>query len=778
MRTRDEIRNEILNNLTGIAWQKLRNSLLGNELISFGATVTEVNDAAYYTLLSNLAPDTADYIGLAVLAASVNECFDVVRPAQVILEAPANCKPFDLCLTIAGVTFYNTQYVVEHEQCTLYAGSIQEQSIFLRKSEPNVYQLNGYKYIKLPSETIIDSIEVKAGEFNVPLSDKEGRISSIKLWRDEETNLNASILGWISDEFKFKYLLGYSELPSIDAGTLTWPTGSQSWKGKVYEGSKEIEVARNSLIEKISQGSAISTKEQIIQAVNQFPQVKDCNPELLQVGEIKVWIKPSQENLKYDAISKYLSIYGEMAVKWSAEEGYPTLITARLSELSSLTAEQKAEVKDKLLERAEDIKFTTVVTPAWLLAATPDYNTSVSVELITDTQLSVRTGQKLPAIPVEGSIRIILEGSEVGWDNRGYIRGYVGVYKPTKADLNVAKIGELFVVPHLSDRSTLLIKQGRDCAKILSSMWNAYEAQVITTNDSYALLQYPEGFQIFGIDTKFTAEGQNSLIRDPDQAVLQETPQTGFIDQGSETISFERILVGKDIFTIEEDALSEVVLSRYRLAPDNTEYYLYGSKQSTKKQGKIRSILNLDGRVLVFVGDSCFSYQEAQNPELLFVDTDLLDQALKHEPSDNKEYVAVAAKGKSIEILVRELVDVEKKVYKYNLYTCDAGVQGTARLVFRPLTSVKQQEFPEAVDCLGFGIYRGESAVYNSKAEPLWTLDGHLNMLEVAGVVDYQRATVSISVPQFDDAIIRCSSTELKQVEASNYPVIESVIWK
>lgn len=779
MKTREEIKQEVLDNLTGIAWQKLRSSLLGRELITFGAVVTELNDIAYDTLLKNLNPDQADYTGLAVLAASTNGCYDYTKPTQVVVTAPETCKPFDLCLTIGAIKFYNTQFVPKGDVCVLSAGTIKTATILLREDTEFTYTTNGHKYKKLPKEAQFKSVQLITDTGSrLQAFDEAGNPASVKLWRDEEKNLNVSVLDWgQNSSITITYLLGTAQLPATNKGQLSYLDTVEPWEGQVFEGSETIESARNSYLQMNSEQSAISTKEQIIQAVNEFPQVVDCNPVLNSTGSITVWVKPSIPGTPLETISRYLSLKGEMAVLWKAKEGNPIEVAVVLEALELLSAEQKAEIKEIVSSTASSVRFTTTVTPAWLLSEIGKYNTKVAAYLQTEVTVNNQT-QKLPSIPNEGTIYIIQQGKQVAWDSRGVLRGFIGSYNPNDKDLEPVQIGEVFVVPQALQNCTNIFTKEGNLTQVSSAMWDAWNALKIDSSEGWYLLEFEQGYRLFVADAKYSENSDISLSRDPDQAILREEPESGFIqapekDGKFNTISPLRILVGSDIYALA-DSDGTSTLERYRLTPDSKTYYRDFNYPITADSGT-KLIFRVDSKVLAVVDDIWVVFSESgQQPMLKEIKEASLNQVYQAVGKDTDPTISIVGlqgNGQDFEVLT-------KKGEVFTLFKFKVQVRDSQNPYINVISTPKQVAFTEPVETIGFGLFKGESSVYNSQGKAFISKQVTSRSLGQIGVVDYQSATVSFSMEGFEGAVIQSKSSELRQVEQSNYPVIKEIRWQ
>ena len=128
----EEIYNSLVSKVSsqsGSSWSSLKDSMVGKELLWFGANIesdAEVLSDAVNGVVS-LARYSADQ--LISYAYTQDVPLDLSRPSSVKVGfrgfpggRAVVCAPFQLCLTIGTLSFYNIEYCRTDSEVTLYQG--------------------------------------------------------------------------------------------------------------------------------------------------------------------------------------------------------------------------------------------------------------------------------------------------------------------------------------------------------------------------------------------------------------------------------------------------------------------------------------------------------------------------------------------------------------------------------------------------------------------------------------------------------------------------------
>lgn len=126
MRAKSEIRTELESKLNDDIWKKLKTSLLGRELIAFGAEVISENENVKDTMLLQLNPETADKYGLYLLSQMNEIPITNKKPSAVVVEMSDNSKtfaPYELTYSVGNVHFTNIEYTMRGKTVSLLNGN-------------------------------------------------------------------------------------------------------------------------------------------------------------------------------------------------------------------------------------------------------------------------------------------------------------------------------------------------------------------------------------------------------------------------------------------------------------------------------------------------------------------------------------------------------------------------------------------------------------------------------------------------------------------------------
>lgn len=803
MNTRYEYEELIKQRLKGATWNRLKNSLLGKELISYAGVFAEIVGSQYTTFLNNLAPEIADYRGLSVIGYNQGVAYDILNPstAQVTLDVERDIKPYGASLVIGSLAYYNLSYLraKKNSQLTLHQG-VKKWSSFSQVGTNNgfgnyhlsgVYWMNNRKYIKLPEDTLYSSVRVYIEDLNGKVTPQllkktPGYQSKVSLFRDTDNTL--CVLLTTPEEYdsykdvKCYFLVGATSTPKADEngqveGEFSDGVSVKKVKAYVNQGSESLEEARLSLLNSLAINSSISTKDQIKTCVNTFPQVDDCEPELLAIGQINVWVKPKYTSSLED-VEDYLRLYGEMAVLWRVREGTPVQVSVQLISMdSSLTLEEKStlqvEVQDFI---ATNLKYNTVLSAAWLMQAVPDYISRVSVNLLVNQAIEDTTYLELPSIPVAGTIEIYKEDELVGWDLRGYIRGFVDSIKVTTLQ-GATLIGDVVVCNTTSKR--LIFYEGTVTA-VESGMWPLVRGSFFLVGEGFFYEISPsEGKDLirrYNIDVRFSTQS-NSLYKDPEQYVSYQLPSgdSSYIENTtSRLISDKSKVVVYDSYILqvidsqtEESKLELKVISADGLSLSDV------STDGAFLRGAGRKSL------LFFVGEEVL-WLSSLNGKLEAYQFNKETKGLSSVSLSEVENLFVGA----LQVTYKKqgtssiLTILSKDGAKYKTRTAYFSVVGVSSLYLRVSSSVTEHEYEvSSAELLSESLIRVGDKILNLNGQEVISI-GSNPLLGKAGLVDYSNRVVNLYTTVYDSSDIKYQTVDLDIKEKSKYPVVEEVLWK
>lgn len=483
MRTKSEIVKALTSRLNTSNWKRLVNSLLGKELIHYGAEVISSVEDIKDSLTLSLNPDTTNYSSLITLAKLNDVCVSNIMPSVIRIRITnlqtVTYEPFSLKFIQGRNVFTNIDYVSSDEDITLYQGVVKSaiSSSSLSSSDFNNFRFDvnvDYTISNIPSSetSIMSMIKIPGAH---PKSvwffkrSENGNISNIvpfnplrygpeyevyKL-RTLNDGTIAVLLGdgiWgkenydSGDEFQLLWLELTNNEFEAEGKVLYGNTELKNFTvlGSVVGSNDSVEYARATFKEEMLKYATIDSADQIKNFVNSYPYVLDsevytqnqsvtlaARSETVEstdsglmkfLTNVSVYIKPRdpKETSTYGEIEEILRLRGNMFVNYAVLRGTPVYVQFIIEREGLNTVVVESIIKEKFLYEK-------------LL-----YNDSISVEdvvnliykefgLLKSVRYTVNVDgytQKLKFIPLQNTVRILDEtNATVGWDSNGVIIG-------------------------------------------------------------------------------------------------------------------------------------------------------------------------------------------------------------------------------------------------------------------------------------------------------------------------------------------------------------------
>ena len=132
MALKSEIKKLLSDKLNSGSWNKIKTSLVGKELIAYGAEVIAAEDNIKDAFTQSLNPELADKRGL-ISVANINKVVcSFIEPTFIIARIPDRSgtfnkevyAPYELIIQCGNETFYNTTYCKEGDEVVFYQGNV------------------------------------------------------------------------------------------------------------------------------------------------------------------------------------------------------------------------------------------------------------------------------------------------------------------------------------------------------------------------------------------------------------------------------------------------------------------------------------------------------------------------------------------------------------------------------------------------------------------------------------------------------------------------------
>lgn len=801
MITRSQYEELIRDNLKGITWSRLKNALLGKELISFGGVVNELISGQYDLFLRDLAPELASYTGLAVIGYNQQVGYNTIKPTKAIVDNQVSegVPPFKAILSIGNNRYYNTSFIgAGQSQLILSQGSLgcasfgDEIPDFGTYYQSGIYWQNRKKYIKLPEATDVESLYVYITKDGVRTPAKIWDSEDVRVFRQADNALAVMLLNTSEydqiSQVECYFLVGTTEVSSSGTtikGELQLPGRKVQVTVTEIEGDSSIAAARESLVHNLSLRSSVSTKAQIKEFVNSYPQVRDCNPELTAANTITVWVDPTVDNPSFDDIQAGLTLYGEMAIYWQVKKGTAIPVTIRLTPIGQITGDERAEVLTEVTTWVEEnIKFDTVLTPAWVLQSVLAYANRIITSLVLDEQVNSRL-IKLVAVPVAGTISFIKDGTEVGWDSRGYIRGYLSQGRiDTLA--NLVRAGSVFLIP--GSTSVKVISEQNSMSEVSSALWDLTGVTLLMVGDGYVLAYWNriglKQYKLYQIDTRFALE-KNSLIKDSEQFVSSTYPPVDGFLTSDESILDEgqSLLIGTTLYNLRQSGTS-LYLRKFGLSADGSKFvlnYNLGTAVIENVRTSDFALFTIGGVPVIAISTLQGSTYTDQVYVLDRTDESTEESLVQVEIDEQQESGLFNGikQAKSEGSKVTLVTDARGGI-KIKTTTLSINKVAEGAFFLRNESAVVESSFDRQVTLVTSEFYidsRGEQLRKVSDGATVFKVGDTIPALINVGLVDYNNGQISLSSDGFDNTTVQYQTSELSLTDKSMYPKIKEITW-
>lgn len=424
MKNRSEVKQELLNRL-GSTWNSVKDSLLGNELLSLGVEAVMYAEECNEAVKSAFDTETASKEMLIAMSHVYHVPISFVRPATVTIKISGGgyYAPYTLCLSKGNVTYYNIDYVNASEEVTLYQG--------------NIMRLQSPSAIVIPTDTLYDKVGYVVGEtipqsiyvtYDYPLYVSRFDAMSIN---DNQFRLYTLSDGRLFVEYgksveEIKYLEPTSAVTNIDGALLNTNQTYSVLATTPYE-NDSIDVARDYFRKFYYEMNAVVSKSQIHDYVNTFSTVLDCNVVPSTNSQINIYIKPKDRNQvisTFGNIESALDEHGMFGIFHNVTLGTPFKIKLICN---NIPIDKIAYVSTLLTDsfKYEDTSFNATLTP-YALSSMLRTKTGITsdIRIFVDAE-SVTDGEHLRFKALRGTLKILQETNDgyvsIGYDNNGYL---------------------------------------------------------------------------------------------------------------------------------------------------------------------------------------------------------------------------------------------------------------------------------------------------------------------------------------------------------------------
>ena len=441
MRAKSDITATLASRLTSDIWKKLKNSLLGRELIALGGEIISENDNIKETLFLQLNPETADESGLYMLAQMNEVPVTAKKPTSLMVEMDSNSRtyaPFELKHNIGNQTFYNIEYTMPKKNVSLINGTpkwnknsndtytryeVSERNLYDNGSFYTVYNIgNAY-----PDSIVVinddNNIEVQRYSSDMALSENVGLMykvitdpdgtQNIRFILGKELNENDELVDVpMPESFTVKWLDHSAGEAEFDEDNKDIKDGNTTIATILYlsEGAEDdLDFMRKQLKKEMAKYDGLNTPKSIEAYVNSKPYVIDCKCAFDEQGRICVYVKPAQDvdlgiYLDYSELAAHISLNSLLFPNIKVVSGKRLLFGMTVSGLKEQAIQDYARNVIQEKYAYDKLKFSSAVNTSEIVADVYGrYGVAPSVTMTLRENFTV--DEQLAYVPEKNSIK-------------------------------------------------------------------------------------------------------------------------------------------------------------------------------------------------------------------------------------------------------------------------------------------------------------------------------------------------------------------------------------
>lgn len=469
MRAKSDIIAYLASQLTDDIWKKLQNSLLGRELLAFGAEVISENENVKDTMLLQMNPETADKNGLYMLSQMNEIPITNIKPSAVVVQMADSVKtyaPYELQYNVGNVHFTNIEYTMQGKSVSLINGTHKCYRVGMDISEGAIedgsetYFYDGtttYSGIKLgnayPDSIVVEyipegktvSVEMNRYSSDIALSNNIDMMYKVVTGVDGNTyvrflkgndtipNPTAYKIDWL-DHSAMEFEVDDTSVtdPNIAGDDKTVATIEYYSQGVV----DDLDYMRQQLKKEMAKYNGLNTPVSVENYVKGMPYILDAKCEKGEDG-LCVYVKPSsptQDNysmyLDFSEVAAHISLNSILFPNIKVRTANQIMFGVEISGVSDLKLQQG--IKSLLQERFayENMNFNTVINTGGILSEiygkygiVPTINMTIKEQFV--------NGKPLSFTPIKNSLKLYgVDDSVVAWEENDLLYGKVEAKNP------------------------------------------------------------------------------------------------------------------------------------------------------------------------------------------------------------------------------------------------------------------------------------------------------------------------------------------------------------
>ena len=322
--------------VNGSTWMKVKNSLVGKELISLAVEGVRFAEETDYMLFDAFDYRTASKDQLISMSHTYDIPVTFYKPSTVVVRTSDTgrlIRAFDLCLKIGSVTYYNIAPAVSGSEITLYQGTVFKKypvpaidTIYTKTSDT----INGYTIGNVVPESIYvyDTNNGVVSRYNHLIASSLRAMFKIytKENGDQMILIGNGVWAQAAVFGSVDYLQPSCTQVSFENASLALGGVDETdWKilSSTEGKAEDIDYARLQFEKYYLNRNAVVSKDQIHNYVNSFPEVQDCN--VARVSNVThVYVKPADQTsteMTFDRVKAELLLHSELSANYAVDYG-------------------------------------------------------------------------------------------------------------------------------------------------------------------------------------------------------------------------------------------------------------------------------------------------------------------------------------------------------------------------------------------------------------------------------------------------------------------------
>lgn len=478
MRAKSDIIAYLASQLTDDIWKKLQNSLLGRELLAFGAEVISENENVKDTMLLQMNPETADKNGLYMLSQMNEIPITNIKPSTLVVQMADSVKtyaPYELQYNVGNVHFTNIEYTMQGKSVSLINGTHKCYSVPNGSNISEGAIEDGSETFFYDGTTTYSGIKLgNAYPDSIVVTDENGleipRYSS-DIALSNNIDMMYKVVTGVDGNTFVRFLKGGDTIPNPTAYKIDWLDHSamefEVDDTDVKDGNDvvatieyysqgvvdDLDYMRQQLKKEMAKYNGLNTPVSVENYVKGMPYILDAKCEKGEDG-LCVYVKPSSPTPEYSTyldfseVAAHISLNSILFPNIKVRTANQIMFGVEISGVSDLKLQQG--IKSLLQERFsyENMDFNTIINTGSILSEiygkygiVPTINMTIKEDFVQNKPLSFT--------PIKNSLKLYDSDDKIlGWEDNGLLYGKtnIGSNIPFGMYDVVASMGTMFLL--------------------------------------------------------------------------------------------------------------------------------------------------------------------------------------------------------------------------------------------------------------------------------------------------------------------------------------------